>query len=169
MSGERGGFLRDAFHQIAIAADAVGVVIDDVVAGAVIAGRKPSFRNRQTDRVAESLAERSSGNFNAGCVTALRMAGGLAAPLAEVLQLIKGQIVASEVEQAVEQHGAVPGGQDKTIAIDPVRVLRVKLQELGPKRVSHSGGTHRHAGVAGIRILHGIGRQEPDRIDAQFL
>jgi hypothetical protein len=56
VAGERGGLAGDALHEIAIAANCISVVIHDVVAGTVIASRKPCFHYRHTDTVSESLA-----------------------------------------------------------------------------------------------------------------
>ena len=42
MAGERGGFVRDAFHQVAVAADRVDVEIEDIEVGLVEVGGEPS-------------------------------------------------------------------------------------------------------------------------------
>jgi hypothetical protein len=60
------------------------------------------------------------------------MAGGAAAQLPEVLQLLDGEAVAGQVQQRVEEHGAVTGAENEAVAIGPVRVLRVELEVPGP-------------------------------------
>src|SRR3954453_20751814 len=105
MSGKRSGFVRDAFHQIAIAADPVCKVIDDGVARLVEARGEPCFGHRHSDRVAEALAKRTGGDLDAWRVTALRMTRRLALPLAETLDFRKRKIVARQVQEAVTQHG----------------------------------------------------------------
>jgi hypothetical protein len=47
------------------------------------------------------------------------MAGSLAPPLAEVFYLFQGEIIAGEVEEAVEKHGAMAGGEDETVTVEP--------------------------------------------------
>ncbi len=74
----------DAFHQVAVADDRVGVVIDDVEFGAVVARRELRFGDRHADRIGQALPERSGGDFDAGRVAALGMPGRLAAPLAKL-------------------------------------------------------------------------------------
>ena len=44
VAGERGGLHGDAFHHVAVGDDAVGVVVDDLVAGAVEAWRPGNAR-----------------------------------------------------------------------------------------------------------------------------
>src|SRR5512140_1290875 len=43
------------------------------------------------------------------------------------------------------------------------------MQELGPEDERHVGHSHRGPGVAGIRFLHRIDGEEPDRVDAAAL
>src|SRR5579885_973487 len=103
MSRERSGFMADAFHQIAIAADAVRVMVDDGVARPVKPRGKPGFRNRQTNRVPKTLAERPRRDFHAHRMAALRMPRRFAPPLPEMLQLVQRKIIARQIQQAVEQ------------------------------------------------------------------
>ena len=84
-AGKRAGFVRDAFHQVAIAAQNVGVVVDDLHVGLVVDGGQMLLRDSQADRHGQALAERASGDLNPGRETVLRMAGRLGVPLAELL------------------------------------------------------------------------------------
>lgn len=61
------------------------------------------------------------------------MAGRLAAPLAEMLDLLERQVVAGQVQQRVQQHGAVAGGQDKLIPVEPLGMAGVVFQEACPQ------------------------------------
>ncbi len=142
-------------------------MIDDVVVGFVEARGEPLFRDRHADGVAEALTEGAGGHFDARCVAALGMAGRHAVPLAKALQFRERQRVAREVKQAVEQHGAVAGGEHEAVAIGPVRVRGIELHVLHPERVSHGRSAHGHTGVARIRLLDGICREDPDGVDAQ--
>jgi hypothetical protein len=97
------------------------------------------------------------------------MARRLAAQLAEALQLIERQVVAGQMQQAVEQHGAVAGGKDEAVAIEPARILGIVLEEPRPQRESHGGCAHRHAGVPRVRILHRVRGKNADGVDAQIV
>ena len=45
MSGERAGFVRDAFHEIAITGDHIGVMVDDFKSGPIELRSEPSLGN----------------------------------------------------------------------------------------------------------------------------
>ena len=108
VAGERAGLGGDALHQVAVAGDHVGVVVDDVAAGPVEARARgsrsasaiPDGRSRSPAPAARSSSRRRG-------VLASGWPGRLRAPLAEALELVERQVVAGEVEQRVEQHRAV--------------------------------------------------------------
>src|SRR5581483_3138541 len=166
MAGERGALLRNAFHEIAIAADEVGIVIDDFVTRAVEVSGEPRFGDRKSETVGKTLAERASGDFDAGGIAAFGVAGSAAAPLSKALELLERKIVARKKQQTVEQHGAVAGGEDEAVAIEPERVTRIVTQEARPESERHRSSAHGHAGMAGVGVLDGIGRQEANGVDA---
>src|SRR5262249_48667992 len=56
VAGQRGGFLRDAFHQIAVAANGVDSVVDDLVAGAIEVSGQPRLSHGHADGVCDALA-----------------------------------------------------------------------------------------------------------------
>ncbi|STQ10155.1 Uncharacterised protein [Enterobacter cloacae] len=76
--------------------------------------------------------------------------------LAEVFQLFERQIVAGQMQQAVEQHRRVAVRENKTVAIVPGGVVRVVLQEIIPQHFGNICHAHWCARVAGIGFLHGI-------------
>ena len=63
VAGERDRLLADAFHQVAVGGEHIGVVIDDVAAEL---GREMAFGNRHADRIGEPLAERTGRGLDAG-------------------------------------------------------------------------------------------------------
>ena len=81
-------------------------MIDEVVAFAVEALRQQLLGQREADRIGEALAERAGGGFHARGLVALRMAGGLAVQLAEILQFLQRQ-VGLEGNAVVEEGRAV--------------------------------------------------------------
>ena len=62
----------------------------------------------------------------------------------------------------------MPGREDEAIAIYPMRIFGIMLQEPVPQGIRHCGRTHGQAGMSGIRLLDGIGREYPDGINAQI-
>ena len=168
MPGDRQRLVADPLHQAAIAAKDVGVVIDDVAAEL---RRQHALGERHADRIAEPLAERPGRRLDAGRVTALGMAGGAAAELPEMLDLVDRHVgIAGQVEQPVEQHRAVPVRQHKAVAVGPVRGLRVKPQVLGEQHRGDVGHAHRHAGMTRFRLFDRVHRERTQRIGhmAQF-
>ena len=170
MARERSRFGRNAFHQISVRYDAVRVVIDNRVVRPVVAGRQPSFRNRHSDSIAEPLSQRTRRDFDPRrMISALRMAGSLAAQLAEAFEFVERQIVAGKMQQAVEQHGTVPRRKNEPIAIGPKRIVRIEAEEAGPQCIRHGGRAHRHSGMPGVGVLHGVYRKHAEGIDAQIV
>jgi hypothetical protein len=108
MSRHTGGFRSDAFHDVAVADDGISEMVDDLEPGTVIARRQIRFSDCHADAVAETLSERSSGDFYTGSELAFRMPGRQASPLTELLDLIERQIVTGKMKHAIEQHGPVP-------------------------------------------------------------
>ena len=98
-------------------------VVDDVVAGSVELRGEPALGDRHADRVARGpgRAGRSSPRRPASGRT--RVARRVRAPLAERLEVLERDVVAGEVEQRVQQHRRVPGGEDEPVAVRPVRVV----------------------------------------------
>ena len=84
--------------------------------------------------------------------------------LAEVLQLNHGQLVAGEVQQRINQHGAVAVGEHKAVAVDPVRIAGAVLQMSAPQRHGDIGHAHRRAGVTGVGGLNRVHGQGADGI-----
>ena len=74
VAGQAGRLGRDALLQVAVGADAVGPVVDDVVAGPVELGRQPALGDGHADGVGEALAERAGGRLDAGRQAVLGMA-----------------------------------------------------------------------------------------------
>ena len=155
-AGQRADLVGDAFHQAAVTHEAVGVMVDHGVAGAVELSRQGLLGERHAHRVGQALAQRASGGLDARRVAELRVAGGLGVELAEVLQLFQVQVVTGEVQQRVEQHGAVAVGQHEAVAVGPLRVGRVVLENIVPQHFGNIGHAHGRAGVAGLGLLYGI-------------
>ena len=89
---------------------------------------------------------------------------GLTVQLAEVFQVFNAQVVAGQVQQAVQQHRRVAVGEDEAVAIVEFWVGGVVVQEFRPQYFRHFRHAHRRAGVAGVGFLDGVGREEADGV-----
>ena len=74
MAGKRNGFVTDAFHQVAVAGDDEGHVIDHIVAELRV--HQP-LGKCHADGCADALAEWAGGRLDARRVAVFRMAGCL--------------------------------------------------------------------------------------------
>ncbi len=110
-AGQGRGFVADAFHQAAIAHEHIGVVVDNaMVAVAVEFAGQQLFCQGHAHSIGQTLTQRAGGGFHTRGQSVFGVARCLAVHLAEVLQLGHRQLVTGEVQQRVNQHGAVAVG-----------------------------------------------------------
>ena len=69
-----------------------------------------------------------------------------------------------QISSRTQQHRAVPRRQHETIAVPPVWVGRVVLEEIIPQHLGNVRHTHGHAGMAGIGLLNGVHGQGANRV-----
>ncbi len=103
-TGQGAHLVGDAFHHAAIAHKRVGEVVDNVVTRAVELRRQRFFGDSHAHGVSDALAQRTGGGFHASGVAHFRVARGFRVQLTEVFQLVNRQVIAGEVQQAVNQH-----------------------------------------------------------------
>ena len=167
--GQAGGLARDALLEVAVGADDVGAMVDDVVPWTVELGGQASLGDGHAHGVGEALAQRSGGGLDAGGEAVLGVPGRARAELAEALQLVERQVVAGQVEQRVEEHAGVPGGEDEAVAVEPVRPRRGVAEEPRPQHVGHGRRAHGRAGVAAVGLLDAVDGEGADGVDGQLL
>ena len=76
VTGEADRLVADAFHQIAVGGDDIGVVIDEIIAEA---RRENALGERHADGGRDALTERARRRLDAGAVAVLGMARARAA------------------------------------------------------------------------------------------
>ena len=100
-----------------------------------------------------------------GCSPCSGWPVGRAVQLPEPREVVEPHAsMASQVQQRIEQHRAMPSGQHKAVAVRPARVGSVEAQQPRPKRGADVRHTHRHAGMAGPSRLDRVDRQRPNRV-----
>ena len=164
VAGQAGRLGGDALHEIAVGDDGVDEVVGHRVARPEPGGEH-GLAQREAHAVGEALAERTGGALHAGEHPELRVARGAGVELAKLLQVVERAVEAGQVEQRVEQHRAVAGGQDEPVAAQPARLVGIEAQVARPQHVGHVRGAHGHAGVAALRLLHAVGGQHADGVD----
>ncbi len=163
-SRQRADFVGDAFHHATVAEEGVGVVIDHVVAVAVKLGRQDFFGRCHAHGVGNALPQWASGGFYTGCIAVFGVAGSFAVQLTEVLQIVDRQLITAEVQQRVNQHGAVTIRQHKAVAVGPVRVGRIVLEIVPPQHFCNVRHSHWRTGVTGVGFLDGVHAQGTDSV-----
>jgi len=90
VSGQRGGFIRNAFHHAAVAAQSVGIEVEQLEAWLVERSRHPFGRNGNAHAGGDALTERPCGGFDAAGPAIFRVARTFAIKLAELLDVVEG-------------------------------------------------------------------------------
>ena len=139
MAGKSARFRRDALLQTTIAGETDDVLIENAVLSAVKTRGGHFRRHRNPDRVTYALAQRAGRALDSRGFTKLRMSGSFAVQLPKALDFRHRQIVAAQVQPGVEEHAAVPGGENEIIAIDPARLVGVVLERVAIKNSAHLG------------------------------
>ena len=125
------------------------------------AGHHEAFGDGGAEGHGVSLPQRAGGVLDTVLHVALGMAGGVAAPLAEVLQL-RERHESSCGQHAVEHGRHVTGIEEEAVAIGIVGPLGVVVQELGKEHVDEVSAAHGTAGVSGFGFFHHRCGQNPD-------
>lgn len=163
-AGQGAGLVGDPFHHAAVPQKHVGTVVHDVVAGTVELGGQHLLGQCHADGVGDTLAEGAGGGLDTGGVTVFRVAGGLGVELAEVLEFFDGERIARQMEQRVDQHGAMAVGQDEAVTVGPRGVGRVVLQVVVPQDFGDVSHAHGSTGMAGFGFLDRIHTEGADGV-----
>uniref|UniRef100_A0A7C9CSZ6 Uncharacterized protein n=1 Tax=Opuntia streptacantha TaxID=393608 RepID=A0A7C9CSZ6_OPUST len=124
------------------------------------------LRKGQTYSIGNTLTKRPSSNFNARRLKVFWVTRGLAAPLPERFQvLFLNTIITSKMKQGILKHAAMASRQYEAIPVEPVRVLGIIPHYLIVQYMPHRRTTHRQTRMTRIRLLDGINRQKPDRVN----
>jgi hypothetical protein len=159
LAGDRCGLAGDSLHQVAVGADDVDVVVDDLVPGAVEAVGEEALGDGEADGIGEARAERTGGRFDARGDEVLGVPGGARLPLAELLQVVEAEVVAAEMQGRVLQDAGVPGREDEAVAVRPVGIGGVVPQVLRVEQIGQRCQSHGRAGMTRIGLLYGVHRQ----------
>ena len=168
-AGQGGGFRGHAFHQVAVGDKAVGVVVDHREVRLVVPGCQHAFRQGKAYAHGKAVAQGAGGYVHPGGDAVFRMARGLAAPLPEVFQVVKGQIVACQVQHGVQQRRAVARGQDEAVPVEPFGVRRIIFHKFIPYGIHQGRCAQRESGVPGFCLLYFVCREEPQGLYAFFM
>ena len=57
----------------------------------------------------------------------------------EVFEIVKADVITKKVKQGIDEHRAVSGGEDKAVAVSPLTVGWIVLEEVSPKNCGDVG------------------------------
>ena len=84
--------------------------------------------------------------------------------LTKVANLVHRQGITGQMQQGVQQHGAMTVGDDEAIAVHPFGVSGVVPQMFTPQRDGDISHAHGHTGMSRVGFLHGVHRERTDCI-----
>ena len=113
--------MAEPLHQVPVTGDHVSIVVNDAVRILVVAFLQHAFGDCHAHSICAALTQGPGRGLDAIGVAALGVTGGEAVPLAEALKVREADFIAREVQQAVNQHGSVSGGENKAVSIGPIR------------------------------------------------
>ena len=114
------GLVRDAFHQVAVAAQRIRVVIHNLEPRPIVDSAQVLLGNRHADGHRQALSERAGRYFNTIRVAVLGMPRSARVPLAKALQIVNRHVVAGKKQRAIQQRRSVPVRKHKAIAVGPL-------------------------------------------------
>lgn len=84
--------------------------------------------------------------------------------LTEALEVLDRQVETAQMQQCIEQHGAVTVGKHEAVAVGPGRVGGVESEVITPEHLGDVCHTHGHAGMSGVGLLDSVHGQRPDGV-----
>ncbi len=161
MAGERRRLRGHALHEVAVAHEREGAVVDEILAEPVAQMR---LGEGHPDARGEALTEGPGRGLDAQVLLDLGMTCGGSLELPEVLEIVERHGESTEMEQRIQQHRGVAVGEDEAITIRPRRIPRVDREILPPQHRCDVCHTHRCSGMPRIRTLHGVHGQESNGV-----
>ena len=182
VAGQRRRFRADAFHQAAVAADGVDVVIEDVEARLVEPIGQPLLADGHAHARRDALPERARRGFDSRDQVVLRMPRRVAADLAEVADVVERHRRLAQRARSRRSPPCVfvrcstdhssmeawPFESTKRSRLGQIGSLRIEAHDPVPDGVDQRRQRHRRARMSGVGRLHGIDRERANRVDAQL-
>ena len=128
--GEGHGLTCHPFLKAAVAGDDNDVIVKNVMVGGVVLCRCHLAAQREAHGIAHTLPERTSGALDTHRFKRLRVAGRVAAQLAEVFDLFQRQVVAAQMQPGIDEHRTMACAENQTVAIEPFRGGRITVESV---------------------------------------
>ena len=99
------------------------------VTGLVVTSGHYGFGHSKANRVCNTLTERTGADFHSGSNAVFGMTGRFGTELAERLDVVHAYSAAEYMQQRIQKHGSVTCGQNKSVAVVIIGILRVEVKE----------------------------------------
>ena len=132
----------------------------------VVARGQQAFGQGHAHGRGQPLAQRAGGHLHAHIQVIFRVPRSLGTPLTKIFNLFQRQVIAGQMQQAVEQHGGVPVGKHKTVPVGPAGIGGIMPKHVPPESLGHVGHAQRRAGVPGTGFFNGVHGQDTESIGA---
>ncbi len=153
---QRTSLVGNTLHQATVAQKYPGLMVHNVETGLIELRGQHFFGQRHANSIRNALPQRTGSRFDRQVRLVLRVTCGAIAQLTKISNLIHRQVVAGQVQQAIQQHRAMTVGQDETIAVGPMRIAWIVLEVIVPQHFGNIRHTHWRAGVTRICGLYRV-------------
>ena len=159
VSGERRSFVRDAFHQVAVAADEVRVVIDDLLPSRLNIAARCASATAMPTALPTPWPSGPVVVSTPGVWPYSGMPRRAALPLPELLQVLEREVVAAEIQARCRAASTRARREHEAVAVRPVRIGGVVAHVPREQHVRERRERHRRAGVSRLCLLHRVHRE----------
>ena len=162
-AGQGGGLGGNALLEAAVAGDDVDVMVEDGLAQRGLRIEQAvdaAGVHGEADGRGDAGAQGPGRDLNAVRVPVFGVAGGQGAGGAQLLDVVKLEAEAGEVELDVLGQRGVSRRQDETVTADPTRIGRIDVHDLVIEQVCCGGERNGGSGVSGSRLLDSVRREE---------
>lgn len=155
-AGNGSGFTGDALLDAAVAGETVDVLGKDFMLRRVEARGGVLGGDGEADGVGHTPAERAGGAFHADGGIVFRVAGCAGALHAEAFHIVHAQGESAQVQPGVQEHGAVPAGEDEAVPVEPARYRGIHAQQAAEQYSTDFRAPQRQSHVSRCPVENGI-------------
>ena len=112
-------------------------MVNHIIAGFVELSSQMCLCHSHTYSHTHAGTQWAGSSLDTYSVAILRMARSQRTVLTEVLHVIQRKSITEIMEQRIQQRRTMTAGQNETVAVSPLRILRVVVHVVGPQLISH--------------------------------
>ena len=152
-------FLRDTFLQVAVTAHNVCVMVYKRQVIAVKLCRKETFRHGKTDAHCNALTKGTGGSVDTGGNVHFGVTGSSGMKLTKTLDVVDTHAEVHKVQQRIQHRYAVSSAKNKSVAVNPVKVIFVRGHKVFVQVHQHRCCAKADTGVTAFCLVDCVYRQ----------